>query len=163
MWKVRIDIIADMKPMLNVYQFAEKNQPIILEIAAKRYLQYLRRRYIAQSAGGGGWEDLKESTIESKRKRNVADNPEWILREYDIVLNSLGIKNTPKRVYVGVVKSTQHPRGNNSIEIATIHQVGEGLPARQIIPKVENSIRKKMVDDIRKQYDKVVRANRRKK
>lgn len=161
---VRIDIIADMKPLLNVYRFAEKNQPILLEVAAKRYLQYLRRRYISQSAGGGGWEDLEDSTVDSKEARRVARNPNWILREYDLVLKSLGIKNTPKRVYVGVVNSEPHPRGNTTIEIAKVHQKGTDLiPRRVIIPKVENTIRRKMVDDVRKEYDKVIRANRRKK
>lgn len=168
-FKLKINVVLDLKELLLVDRYSKKNQPELLNQAGNRYLQFLRNSYIAKSSGRGAWSPLSEKTIERKEQRGIADSPHWILREYDHLLYSLDIKQKGKELFVGYVRDRTHLSGRITIhKLVKIHSLGAKkgkwkLPARPIIVLPNNSLRKKMVEDVKKVYQKVIRANRRKK
>lgn len=159
---IRVNVIADVSQLLNVSRFAKTNQPILLNTAAIRYLQFQRKRFLALSAGGGEWPKLKRSTIKRKARRGIADNPRAILREYDALLSGLGFKTIGKKIFVGFTRNRPHPRGKSVFQIAKIHTKGLGVvPVRRVVGLPDSGLRIKMIDDIRTTYNKIIRANRR--
>jgi len=161
---ITINIIIDLKELMNINRYTEKNRTVLLDTAANRYLKYLKTRFISFSAGRGDWDPLKPDTIRIKTKRGVRGNPSWILRESDTLLNSLGIKKETGRIRVGLTRYRAHPRFNGtSIMLRKIHQYGDGVvPQRIIVPVIASNTRRQIVDDIKKEYNKIIRANRRK-
>lgn len=147
---------------MNVNRFQERNRPTLIETAAYRYLKYLRNRYIALSSRGSTWPPLKQVTIYSKTQRGIADKPEWRLREYDILLNAMDIKVIAKRTYVGFVRNRRHPRGATIFELVRKHSTGEGkLPVREVLGLPSRQTAKRMAQDVRDQYNRIIRRNRR--
>lgn len=162
MTRLVINVTADLKPLLNVHRYAEKNKPIVLLTAAQRYLRFLQRRFISLSAGGGEWPELKQSTIERKERRGVSGNSEAILRESDELLQGLGLKFVHDTYHVGYVQNKQHWRARGTIFLARIHTKGLGIvPVRRVIGRPSNTVRRGMTTDIRREYQKIIRRARR--
>lgn len=165
--KLTINVAIDISPLMNVNRYVKKNQSTLLKTAANRYLTYLRNRYISLSSGSGEWPPLAESTIKRKKRRIQQGygtaNPESILRETDTMLDTLGIRTRGKYVYVGYVREKPHPRGPSVNQLVNIHaNGGVYLPSRNAMASPNNSTRIRMVEDIRDQYNKVIRQNRKK-
>lgn len=165
MASIKLNMIADFKPLMSVDRFQKQNQPVLLQTAVQRYVQFLRNRYISLSAGGGEWPELADSTVASKTSRGIAENPEAILRESDTMLASLSYKKVGNQIFVGIVNDDDHPRAESVKFLAKIHTRGspkKKLPARVVVSGPDNRTRKRMVKDIRDQYNKLIRQNRRK-
>ncbi len=161
MAKLKINVVVNLKPLLNVQRYAAKNKPVLLNTAANRYLQYLRNRYLSLSAGSGEWLPLQYETVKRKERRGIADNPTHILREYDAILSSLNILIKDKQTYVGFVRDKRHPRGLRVFQLVRIHAEGlRGLPKRNAIGIPPQRTLKQMVDDIRVIYNKIIRRER---
>lgn len=159
---IKVNVIADVSQLLKIDRFSKNNQPILLNTAAIRYLQFQRKRYLALSAGGGEWPKLKKVTIQRKKRRGIAENPRAILREYDTLISSLGFKTIGRKIFVGFTRNRPHPRGKSVFQIAKIHTKGLGrVPVRRVVGLPDKALRIKMVDDIRTTYNKIIRANRR--
>ena len=157
-YRLKLNVRLDLSRLLNVDRYQKSNQPKLLDIAADRYLRYLRNRYISLSAGGGEWPDLTDSTIKSKAWRGIADNPSAILREYDLLLNSMGKVIRGKEIYVGYTSNRQHPRGISIFQLVRIHSKGEGrVPKRRVIGLPNQQTLKNMVNDVRSRYNRIIR------
>lgn len=159
MVSIKLNVTADIGQLIRVNRYAKQNQAKLLDIAANRYLRFLRNRYRALAAGGGDWPELAESTVTSKFARGVAEDPEAILREYDVLLNSLDKKVVGGKTFVGYVKDRKHPRGNSVFRLVVIH----ASQRRKIIVLPGSAVRRKMIEDIKKEYAKAARQERRKK
>lgn len=160
-YHLTLNVRLNLQSLMNVDRFQKKNQSALISVAAQRYFKYLRNRFISNASGGNQWPPLKESTIERKERRGIADNPEWRLREYDYLLNSMGVKIIGKQTRVGFVKDRRHPRGKTVFQLIKIHGRGEGgLPIRQAIGLPNRSTSKQMAKDVRDQYNKLIRKNR---
>lgn len=154
MTKIRLNVTTDIRSLINIQRYAEKNRPLIVRTAANRYLQFLRNRYISLSAGSSSqWMPLALSTVLRKIRRGIADDPTAILREYDVLLNSLNLKVNGQITYVGYTSDKKHPRGPSVFFLVIIH----ADTGRRIIVLPSESVKKRMVDDIRKDYNKIVR------
>lgn len=163
---LRLNIVASMSNLINVQRYAKHNRSTLVEAAAQRYVNFLRSSYIRRSAGGGGWPGLAESTIKSKESRGIAENPSAILRESDTLLDLLDAQQTSDGYEVGYFDDSTHSRGHISIfELVEVHTygIGKNLPERPIIVDPDGRTESRMRDDILKSYNKVIRANRRKK
>lgn len=166
---VKINVNLNLSQLMNVDRFQKRNQPILISTAADRYYKFLRNRFIALSSRGSkdgsrGWKILDPVTVKSKEYRGIADNPDWILREYDVLLNAMGTKTTGKKTFVGFVRNRKHPRGKMVFQLVRIHGRGENnLPIRQMVALPSRSVAKKMAQDVRDQYNRVIRKNRRSK
>lgn len=161
MAKIRLNVVVDLANALNIKRYSQNNKPKLVETAANRYLQYSRNRYISLSAGGGEWPGLKLTTVARKIRRGIADDPTAILRESDTILNELQVKIIGKVTYVGIFSNRMHPRGPAITKLALIHTVGTILiDARPIVVSPPNQVRKRMVDDIRTTYNKLIRQQR---
>lgn len=161
--QIRINVAADLSRVLNVNRFAEKNRPAFLKEAGKRYVRYLRQAFIARSSGGG-WAPLKQVTIDSKKRRGLASNPDAILRETDQLLDAITWKATDYGIEVGFVIDAEHnERGGTIFGIAQAHTDGapeRHLPSRPIIISPSPSVQRAMIEDIRANYYKAQRKNR---
>lgn len=153
-----INIVIDLRPLLDVTRYATKNRPTLLKVAGKRYVSYLRNRYFAMASGGGDWPPLQESTIVRKERRGWANDPDAILRETDTLIDSIGTRTRGQYVYVGFVRNSGHPRGPSVLELARIHQEGTAtIPFRQIIVEPNSRTKRQMVEDIKKEYNKIIK------
>lgn len=162
MTTIRLNVITTIRPVINVNRYAEQNKPIILNTAARRLSRWQQNRFISFSAGGGDWAKLAASTILRKTRRGVASNPEWILREYDELFTSFGFRNINGALVVGITNNKSHPRGSTTFVIARVHQGGLGrVPVRRIVILPPKGILKQMNSDIRAEYNKIIRRNRR--
>lgn len=149
---------------MNVDRFQRQNQPTLISTAAERFARYQRSRFISLSSRPGQWAKLKDSTVERKERRGIADNSEWILREYDVMLNAIGVKIIGKRTYVGFVRDRRHPRGKMISQLVRIHSLGlRNLPIRKPLGLPNRSTMRKMVEDVRDRYNRIIRQNRGKK
>lgn len=159
---LKLSVITDLKQLLNVQRFAKSNQPVLLNAAAKRYVQYLRNRFISLSSRPGTWPKLAESTIKRKIRVKVAVNPKWILRESDTMLNSLGIRTRGNQVLAGFVRDRPHPRAKSVNYLVKLHShiIESKLPYRPAIGSPNNATRKRMTEDIRDEYNRVIRRNK---
>lgn len=156
-----VNIILDLKGLIEVDNYSKKNQPTLLRTAARRYVTYLRERFLALSAGGGEWPELEESTIERKERRGWAEDPYAILRESDTLFNSIGHRTRGKYVYVGYNRQEGHPRAPSVTFLARLHSDGgRFMPARVPVKPPDASTRRRMADDIIKEYNKLIRKNR---
>lgn len=162
MVQIKVNVIADLSKVLTVSRFSKNNQPILLQTAANRYLQFLKKRFIRLSAGGGEWPKLKRITVLRKRRRGVADNPRAILREYDALLSALQSKILGKKVFVGFTRNRSHPRGKSVFFLAKIHTRGSRtIPSRRVVGLPDTKTRNQMTIDIRNTYNRVIRSRRR--
>lgn len=160
-YHLTLNVRFNLQSLLNVDRFQKKNQPALISVAAQRYFKYLRNRFISNSSGGSQWQRLKEDTVERKERRGIADNPEWVLREYDYLLNSMGVKVVGKQTRVGFVKDRKHPRGKTIFQLVRIHGRGEGgLPIRQAIGLPNRSTSRQMAQDVRDAYNRIIRKNK---
>lgn len=111
--------------------------------------KYQRRRFISLSAGGGGgqWPDIKQITKKKKEKQGRPSNPNWILRDMDVTLNSLAAKKQSKSVIIGFVEEGPRPpdplRFSQSrlsvVQLAEILSIKRPLidtPPRRVLNKV---------------------------
>lgn len=120
-----------------------------------RYLAFVKREYVKNSKGGGGWTPLSRATLRSRRKgtgsKVAADGSirnssgqfvgkVAILRDTGTLLAALDpgnpgnhFKDKPGAVVVGFA-NTRHPKGGSTIaQIASYHQEGKGVPKRPIL------------------------------
>lgn len=172
-----IYVVIDLSQFYAVKRYAEKNRPILLKTAAQRYQDYLKRRFRAYSARGFGWLELSKRRLREKERdqfRTGVRRISWILRETDQLLNAIEVKPDRDQYMVGIVKNKTHRgfkivRGrevSNNIgmaRLAEIHQFGRGhVPARPFMVLPNRSTQLRMVRDVRDEYNKIIRANRRK-
>jgi len=161
---IKLNVNIDLSKVMNIKRFEQKNQPLLLSTAAARYEQFLRNRFIRNSRGGGQWVSLAASTIKRKEQRGIADRPELILRESDLMLDSIGTKVVSGTTFVGFVRDRAHTRKIRLLRLVRIHTIGgPKLPSRKVVDYPDSNTRMKMVDDIKDQYNKQLRKNRRNK
>ena len=165
----------DLSPFLNVKRFAQKNRPTLLKVAAERYAKYLKNRYIQMAAGRGDWLPLTERTIENKTRRSAipdgAKNPYWILRETDDLMLSIKARQRNQSYVVGYVENRLHKKltpDDRDITLLELIKIHQGItpqprtPVRPIIVLPDRRTNRKMVEDVRDEYNKVIRRNRKK-
>lgn len=163
---VTLNVSLDVSQLLNVDRYQKQNQPLLLRTAVQRYHKWLRNRYISLAAGSGRWPKLQLSTIQRKKRRakkeaGITGKPHWILREYNVLLRALNYTVRNKQWLVGFTKNVRHPRGRTVFQLVRIHSKGVGgLPVRRIIDLPTNSVRKQMLEDIKKEYNKELRKRR---
>lgn len=131
-----------------------------------RYLDFVRRRFVRQSQGGGDWPPLARSTVlarrgrrksSRRRKRRTAAQIEKavasakILRDTGALLGALSVGNRGNRfdrnkggVTVGFSKRQKHEgegrRGLSIGRLAEIHNLGDGRnPQRAILVRPDQS------------------------
>jgi len=163
---VTIEVTVDISDYLKIFRFAQKNRKTIVRLAAERYVRWLRKRYISLSAGGGSdddgggtWPELADETIERKIRRKIAKNPHYILREGDDMMDAIDMEERADGTYVGYVdEGMDHPRSSMSMVELVVHHAGTG---RDAIARPSNTIRKRMADDVRKEWNKMKRKYRR--
>lgn len=143
----------------------------IFEKAARRYTDYLRKRFLSLSAMTGGsaqWPKLAEITIKHKERaitrgdgRINISNPEWILRESNTLSQGLGYKLNPTGFNVGYVTVQSHPNAPMSVaQLAEIHQFGapeRNLPARPILIYPDARLKRMLIKDIENSFGEVFR------
>lgn len=163
MVKIRLNVIADLSRVLNVSRYSKSNQLTLLQTAASRYLQYLKNRFIRLSAGGGEWPKLKRITIQSKKKRG-ASNPRAILREFNELFGAIKARRLGSKIYAGYVRNEPHTRSKSVFFLAKVHTKGTPSKSGRIVRKVvglpDTKTRKKMVEDIRNTYNRIIRPRR---
>jgi len=134
-----------------------------------RYLAFVRRRFAANSRGGGDWKPLARSTVKARRggrkgrKRRVA-----ILRDTGTLFNALTV-GMPGNLYrlirhgirVGFSGATRHPKGKATIrDIAHFHDTGAGrLPKREILVPPDDPTKEAMKQDLRRAVNRVGKAS----
>lgn len=118
----------------------------------RRYLGFVKKRFVKLSRGGGGWKALASSTIRGRRKprgktarskTRRTGGKAAILRDTGTLLGALDVggrgnlfKDIPNGVRVGFKGGTKHPSGKATIaEIAVFHNVGGrgGKPPQRAI------------------------------
>lgn len=163
---LRINVVADLSQMINLRRYTNEHKDILLRVAAQTYLNFLRQSYLVRSGGGKGWASLKKSTIRSKRSRGIAENPSAIMRESDLLYTMLDKQVTPTKVFVGYIRNRSHSRGSKTVfELVKIHATGaaKNLSVRSIIELPDGRTRNRMINDIKQEYDKILRANQRRR
>lgn len=164
MTRIVLSVTANLSPFLNVVRYAEKNRPELLETAAKRLLKYQRERFLRLSRGGGEWSPLKSETIKRKKRRGVSKNPSLILREKGELLAAMGMKISNNRYLVGFVQNRSHWRAKGTTFLALVHHFGKGrVSQRRVIGIADPHIKKRMVEDVKMKFRRVIAAQRRKK
>ena len=157
-----INIIVDLKQVLNIDKFSTRNRPLLLVKAAERYVQFLQDRYITYALGGGTWPPLKEETIKRKERRGVASDPTAILLESEDLFNNIKVRRRGNTLYVGYVRNVAHFRHPSVTRLVTIHAKGQGRnPVRRIMALPDDATRKQMVEDIRRAYNAEIQRNKR--
>lgn len=155
---LRLFVDANLSQYIKVNRYAQNNQPLLLRTAAQRYVQFLQRRYIALASGQGAWPKLKRSTVLRKIRRGIADNPRFILREYNVLMNEIGLAIRGKQILVGYNRNRSHPRGSNVFFLVQLHANGNSrLPKRQIVVYPDRATEKRMVEDIKDSYNRQIR------
>ena len=142
-----------------------------------RYLAWTKKRFIANSQGGGEWADLAESTIKQRRagsrkhkkksgKGYRKRNPKKvaILRDTNTLLAGLDVGNggnlfkyINQGVRVGFAGKKHKGSKRATIrEVAEFHQNGgKNLPKRQILHKPDKELTTSMVKDLDRAIMKV--------
>ena len=78
------------------------------------------------------------------------------------VFNSMGSKIIGNKTYVGYVRNKRHPRGLMVFKLVSLHNRGSGnLPSRQAIGLPNRLTGKRMAEDVRDQYNKIIRRGKR--
>lgn len=170
---LKLNVVVDLAPLLNVKRYTDANRQVLLEVAADRYLKFLKKRHY----GGANWVTLRPATIKRKRIRQLKygtpANPNWVLRETDTLVDNLEKKATKNGYDVGHVVDRIHPSTPDRIgkngkgrririsRLVRIHTAGDSsLPPRPVIEPPRPDTRKRMVADVRSAYDKVIRRYR---
>ena len=147
---------------------------------AARYSKFARKRYAAQSRGGGDWPDLAPSTKKQRRGPASSRRPKRgrrnqlsartttrgggrvfaILRDTDTLYNALTIgaagnliAGIPAGVRFGFGGPARHEGGVSIAQLAAIHQEGNpanNLPARSIIVEPDRQTVQLMIGDLRR-------------
>lgn len=164
MAQIAINVVVDLSPFMNVVRYAEKNQPQLIETAARRLLRYQQQRFLRFSRGGGTWKGLSDDTLRIKAARGEASNPNLILREKEELRHSMGMKLVRKTYHVGFVQNQGHWRAKGTIFLAKIHHEGAGHnPERPVIGYPATHVKQAMVQDIKQKYRQLIARNRKKK
>jgi hypothetical protein len=166
MAQIAINVVADLSPFMNVVRYAEKNQPQLIETAARRLLRYQQERFLRLSRGGGEWQKLSDITMRIKAAREYASDPNLILREKDELRHGLGMKLVGKTYFVGYVQNLEHWRYGGTVSLAKLHHFGvprNNLPARRVIGRPSDHVKKQMTQDIKKKYQQIISRNKKKK
>lgn len=170
---LKLNVVVDLAPLLNVKRYSDANRPVLLEVAADRYLKFLKRRHYS----GANWVPLTSETIRRKRFRQLKygtpANPEWVLRETNTLVENLEIKATKHGYDVGHVVDRIHPSTPDRVKkngrririsrLVRMHTTGDGnFPPRPVIEEPNAETRRGMVADVREAYKKVIRRYRKK-
>lgn len=163
MQPIKINVEVDLGHLLAVTRYAERNRPLLLQTAANRYLRYLEQRYLRLGP------PLKDSTIASKKSRG-SDTPEAVMRESDHTRSQLSTKVVKQQIFVGYVRNSKVNRPSKKIGTTfalvkmhrTVHAGGLN-PARPIVVQPSEGVKKRMVEDIKNDYNKLIRRFRRRK
>lgn len=133
---------------------------VVLRQWAARYRAAMRRKFVANSQGGGDWPPLAPSTL-AKRGPGAL-----ILRDTGTLLAALSPSFTgaPGAIEVAVVDgievgyggSSPHPTGDVSVAtVAEAHQAGGGrLPRRMIIHEPDDFLLGQMASDAQRALKK---------
>lgn len=163
---IKLNVTADLGPFLQVQRYAQRNQAHLMENAAKRYLRFQRERFLRLSYGGGEWAPLSPLTVKRKEYRG-ASNPSLILRERDELRKAMGMKFINGEWWIGFVQNYRHWRARGTIWLAKIHTKGvpdRNLPARRVVGRPTEHVRRAMADDVRNRTnEEIKKANRKKK
>lgn len=158
MTKIQMNVVAHMDEVIRFNRYAQKNQPAIMETAAKRLLKYEKDRFLRLSRSGGSsvWPALSDITERIKEARGYTKYPAFILREKDELRNSMGMQIIRNRWYVGFVTNKGHWRYEGGTRgLAAIHHYGEGnVPKRTVIGVPPLYVKKNMASDIRREFKK---------
>ena len=155
-------IEVDLKAVMRFKKMTAQRRKKIFDRAGTRYTKYLRNRYLGLSAMVGGsstWPKLEDITVKSKEKRGIANNPKWILREGDELLNGMSFVTNPSGFTVGYMTPEGHPRFEGTLgQLASIHQEGNSnLPSRKILIKPTAPLYRLLVRDIQQSIGDVIR------
>jgi hypothetical protein len=163
----RIYIQIELKAIMKFRRMAPQRRKELFGTAAERYKQYLRKRYISNSSGKGGWAELKKSTKQRKKRRGIATNPNWILRESNTLLNSMDYQLNPKGFeigYLGIKSQDIHPTNDYTAApitvggLAEVHHFGLGRQiARPIIVEPDSRHYKLIIEAVQKEFNKLIR------
>lgn len=153
----------------------------------KRYLTFTRRRFVAQSRGGGEWRPLAPSTIKARRggKRRRTRSPRArtktttrgsataatvaILRDTGTLFKALTIglpgnlfQRIKDGIKVGFGGPARHPGGKATIrDIAVFHNEGKGVPKRQILVRPDSALIAAMMRDAQRAVQRMGRRSER--
>lgn len=147
----------------------------------RRYLTFVRRRFVRFSRGGGGWEPLAESTKRGRRgpKRRKTRSGRAraktttrgsgrrfaILRDTGTLFNALSpgapgnlLDVMKEGVRVGFSGRHRHPKGKATIaDIAEFHQAGgKHLPKREILVEPDERLARSMYRDATRAVQKML-------
>lgn len=161
MQPIKINVEVDLGHLLAVTRYAEKNRPVLLRTAANRYLRYLEQRYLRLGP------PLRPSTVASKKSRG-SDTPSAVMRESDHTRTQLSTKVVGQQIFVGYVRNSAVNRPSSKIKstfvLVKLHRTPHASnPARPIIVQPSDGIKRRMVDDIKNDYNKLIRRFRRRK
>lgn len=167
-----IKITIDLSELIRFKRGMNIKKERVFDEAANRYKKYLHSRFIALSAGGGGWAPLEESTIkrkqQRKKKHGTPASPHWILRETNQLLE--GIETVPSRdgFSIGYMsRKMHHPTRDRKksritvARLASIHHFGVGQKRRPIVVKPDRSTMRLMVQAIQKKFGDIVKDSKR--
>lgn len=133
---------------------------VMLKRWAFRYRGFVQRRFDQYSKGGGNWPPLAPSTI-ARRKKGSGKGKVAILRDTGLLFNALApvFQNSPGSleeyeglsVLVGYGGASSHGNSSKTIaDIAAFHDLGNGVPKRQIIVVPNEATLKGMKKDAEK-------------
>lgn len=145
----------------------------------RRYLGFIKKRFVKLSRGGGGWKPLAPSTIRSRRKprgktarskTRRTGGKAAILRVTSTILGALTVggrgnlfKDIAKGVRVGFGGGAKHPSGKKTIrEIAEIHNVGGkggNPPQRAILVEPDRATIRGMEQDGKRAVQRLLRKH----
>jgi len=158
-------VIVDLKKLkrfrkvVDVDLRRKGNGPIrkALKQWAYRYRSFARRRWLAQSKGGGDWPVLKPQTIARRRKKS-----DKILIDTATMLGGFTPEfgNKPGQIEedisfgirVGLGGSSPHPRGGVTLgDLYRIHHFGQGrVPARPLVVQPDAATVRGMRSDMKR-------------
>lgn len=152
-----------LKELTGIAKQAKKNNSYYTETAAKRYLTWLKARFIRLSQGGSEWPELESHTIKRKTQRAIASDPLRILIESRNLYQQFGMIRRGKGHLVGITgqSSGKEYRGKSPQRIAKYHQGGEGNnPTRRVVATPTGDVRRRIGKDVREAVGKIIRRNR---
>lgn len=147
-----------LRELTGIRKQAQRNNSYYTEQAAKRYLTYLKQRYIRLSQGGGSWPELSQNTIERKIRRGLSDDPTRILIETRNLYNQLGRVRTSDGWVVGITgNEVAETYGDNTPQQLAEHHEYSG---REIVVIPDPTVRARIANDVRDAVRKIIRQNR---
>lgn len=129
------------------------------------YLDFVRRRFVKQSSGGGDWEPLSAATISRRRKgKSRAGGSTKILRDTGTLLGALSVgkpgnlfKHEAIGIRVGFDEGQRSSEYGVSIgELAKWHNLGMGVPQRAILVRPDPQTSRRMLGVAQRQVTKLL-------